>query len=67
MEGAATAARSVPPPANGRALDVLRSVFGYDAFREQHAQYFPGTAAGRQRLEARHEKGSTDDAPLAHG
>ena len=46
---------------------LLRQERDADAFREQHAQFFPEAAAVRQRLETRHEKGSTDDAPLAHG
>ena len=46
---------------------LLRQEREADAFREQHAQFFPDTAAVRQRLQARHEKGPTDDAPLTDG
>jgi uncharacterized protein (DUF433 family) len=38
-----------------------------DVIREQHAQFFPDATAVRQRLQSRHEKGPTGDAPLAHG
>ena len=41
--------------------------FEADAFRDQHPQLFQDAAAVRQRLQARHEKGPTDDARLADG
>ena len=46
---------------------LLRQEGEAEAFRAQHPQFFPDAAAVRQRLQARHGKGPTDDAPLAHG
>lgn len=38
-----------------------------EAFRQQHAEFFPDAAAVRQRLQARLGQEPTDDASLAHG
>jgi ATP-dependent DNA helicase RecQ len=50
MEGARGAARIMPAPASDRALEVLRSVFGYDAFRGQQQAIIEHVVAGGDAL-----------------
>jgi ATP-dependent DNA helicase RecQ len=50
MEGAGGAARILPTPANDRALDILRSVFGYDVFRGQQQAIIEHVVAGGDAL-----------------
>jgi ATP-dependent DNA helicase RecQ len=50
MEGAGGATRIMPVSAGNRALDVLRSVFGYDAFRGQQQAIIEHVVAGGDAL-----------------
>ena len=43
-------AAAPPSPANGDKLDILRSVYGYDAFREGQAEVIDAILAGRDAL-----------------